>query len=327
MDDKRSFEDRLADELEGMAGPAPLVDALAVARSVAAQAPKRRFHIMFSATKLLLAGAIVALFGGFLMTSVLPAQQDAPSLPGAEASDTPSALITGVVRTDALERPVVDVRLTVSLVDGNADAQSAPLGQWVLEGANRVGGQQGIYPFTIDYAPDAIDADGVYVLETHLVESDTDRLMATGGVPIPVITDADDRTDGIDIQLVPAADADASPRLTGVLVPDPDLPDPATPARLVMTIRDASSQEPGAAPLAEFTRDGVTRLRPPSRFSFDYSADVIDDAGDYVLEARLEDAASGELLAASDGVIAVITKDNPVSDITVTLVAPDGATG
>jgi Type III secretion system lipoprotein chaperone (YscW) len=94
-----------------------------------------------------------------------------------------------------------------------------------------------------------------------------------------------------------------------------------------MTIRDASSQEPGASPLAEFTRDGVTRLRPPSRFSFDYSAEMVDDAGDYVLEARLEDAASGELLATSHGVIAVITKDNPVCDITVTLVAPDGATG
>ncbi len=324
MDDKRSFEDRIADELEGMAGPAPFVDALAVARSVAAQAPKRRFHIMFSATKLLLAGAIVALFGGFLLTSVLPAQQDAPPLPGAEASATPSALVTGIVHTPDSERPVMDVRLTVSLRDANADAQSAPLGQWVLERANHVPDP---FRFTIKYTPDAIDTDGVYVLETRLVESDNDRLMATGGQPIPVITDADKRTEGIDIQLVPATDADASPRLTGVLVPDPDLPDPAAPARLVMTIRDASIQDPGAAPLAEFTRDGVTRLRPPSLFSFDYSTDVIHDAGDYVLEARLEDAATGELLATSEGTIAVITKDNPVSDVTVKLVAADGATG
>ena len=39
MDDMRSFEDRIADELGVMAGPEPPFDALAVARSVASQAP------------------------------------------------------------------------------------------------------------------------------------------------------------------------------------------------------------------------------------------------------------------------------------------------
>ena len=38
---------------------------------------------MFSATKFLVAGAIVALFGGFLVAGVLTTQQDAEVLPAA----------------------------------------------------------------------------------------------------------------------------------------------------------------------------------------------------------------------------------------------------
>lgn len=322
MNDMRSFEHRLADELGQMAGPEPPVDALAVARSVAAQAPKRRFQSMFHATKFLLAGAIVAMFGGFLLSTVVTQQQDAASLPGAEASDRPTAVITGVVRTPATERPVFDVRLTVTLRDANAAPDAAPLGEWVLERANQVSDPFG---FTIDYAPDAIDPDGTYVLETRVVESDNGRLFASGGAPIAVITDAARTTERIDIQLVEEVDEGAPPRLTGLLVPDPDLPNPAAPARLVLSIVDASDTGLEAAPLAEFTLENVTRLRPPRTYSMDYAGDVIEDAGEYGLVARLEDIATGEVLATSDGTIPVITKGNPVTDITVYLVPADSA--
>lgn len=215
-----------------------------------------------------------------------------------------------------------DVRLTVTLRDASADAEAEPLGQWVLDRANHVPDPFG---FTIEYAPEAIAPDGVYLLETRLVESDDGRLFATGGPPVAVITDENETTERVDIQLVHAVDEDAPPRLTGVLLPDPDLPNDAAPARLVLNIVDAA--EPEATPIAEFIIDNVMRLRPPRTYSMGYPAAAIEGEGNYALVARLEDAATGEVLATSEGTISVITKGNPVSDIDVYLVAADGVTG
>ena len=56
MDDLQSFERRLAGELAHMAGPEPRVDAMAVARAVAARAPKRRTQRMVSPLSILAGG-------------------------------------------------------------------------------------------------------------------------------------------------------------------------------------------------------------------------------------------------------------------------------
>ena len=140
MDDMRSFEDRLAEELGLMAGPEPPVDALAVSRSVAAQAPKRRLQIMFSATKFVLAGAIVALFGGFLLAGILTTQDEAPPAPAAETA--PAAQVSGTVDSAAVPRPSVHVRLVVRLVDRTAtdDGSGSPLATPSVKGSGPANG-------------------------------------------------------------------------------------------------------------------------------------------------------------------------------------------
>ncbi len=86
MDDMNAFEHQLADRVVRMAGPAPHFDALEIARTAATQSPKWRFQSMFSATKYVAAGAIVALFGGFLLTSTLHQGPDDGQGPGAASA-------------------------------------------------------------------------------------------------------------------------------------------------------------------------------------------------------------------------------------------------
>ena len=72
MDDMTAFERQVAGEFVRRAGPVHPVDAAAILTAItAATSPKRRFQTMFSATKFIVAGAIVALFGGFLLAGVL----------------------------------------------------------------------------------------------------------------------------------------------------------------------------------------------------------------------------------------------------------------
>ena len=82
MDDMNTFERQVARDALRDAGPSLPVDAAAVfARAVPAPSPKWRFQSMFSATKFVVAGAIVALFGGFLLAGVLTQPSD-ESVPG-----------------------------------------------------------------------------------------------------------------------------------------------------------------------------------------------------------------------------------------------------
>ena len=72
MDDMTRLERRLARDALRVAGPSRPVDAAAIFTAITAtQSPKWRFRSMFSATKFVVAGAIVALFGGFLLAGVL----------------------------------------------------------------------------------------------------------------------------------------------------------------------------------------------------------------------------------------------------------------
>jgi hypothetical protein len=84
MDDTNALERQLADEMLRRAGPDPIVDDLAIFNHVitTTQSPKWRFQSMFSATKFVAAGAIVALFGAFLLIS-LPLERPGEGVPGA----------------------------------------------------------------------------------------------------------------------------------------------------------------------------------------------------------------------------------------------------
>ncbi len=90
MDDMTAFERQLAAELGDMAGPGRRVDGMAMVRTVSAQSPTWRFGSMFSATRFVVAGVIVALFGSFLLAGVLtqPRGETQP-VPGASASTLP----------------------------------------------------------------------------------------------------------------------------------------------------------------------------------------------------------------------------------------------
>jgi hypothetical protein len=94
MDDMNNFERQLAAKVVRMAGPDPHFNALEIARTAAAQSPKWRFQSMFSATKFVVAGAIVALFGGFLLSGVLT-ERGEEVVPAADASVSP--VVTDVI--------------------------------------------------------------------------------------------------------------------------------------------------------------------------------------------------------------------------------------
>ena len=68
MDEMDAFDRQLASVVLRRVGPsAPVDDAAIFSAITATQSPKWRFQSMFSATKFVVAGAIVALFGGFLL--------------------------------------------------------------------------------------------------------------------------------------------------------------------------------------------------------------------------------------------------------------------
>jgi len=103
MDDMTAFERQIGDELRHEIGPLPRFDAMEIVRATT-QSPKWRFQSMFSATKFVVAGVIVALFGGFLLTGVLTTQQGDEMVPAAVTASPETDLLPGVdLVTEAVE--------------------------------------------------------------------------------------------------------------------------------------------------------------------------------------------------------------------------------
>jgi hypothetical protein len=91
MDDLTAFEREIGDELRREIGPLPGFDAMSIVRSVTAtRSPKWRFQSMFSATRFVVAGAIVALFGGFLLAGGLTQPSDDMAPAAVTASPSPT---------------------------------------------------------------------------------------------------------------------------------------------------------------------------------------------------------------------------------------------
>ncbi len=102
MDDMNAFERQVVGQIRRFAGPSRPVDDAAIFTAITAtRSPKWRFRSMFSATKFVVAGAIVALFGGFLLAGVLT-QPSEDRVPAAGAA-TPAS-ISSVDPTRALDR-------------------------------------------------------------------------------------------------------------------------------------------------------------------------------------------------------------------------------
>lgn len=101
MEEMSAFERQLAARLQHMAGPEPFVDVTASVRAATTAAPKTRLLTMFGATRFVLAGAIVALFGGLLLAGLLSQQVDERlPAPGASASPSPEASYVVTRATD-----------------------------------------------------------------------------------------------------------------------------------------------------------------------------------------------------------------------------------
>ena len=83
MDEMTDLDNQVAREVLREAGPSEPVDGAAIFAAITAtQSPKWRFQSVFSATKFVVAGVIVALFGGFLLVA-LPFEQQGEGVPGA----------------------------------------------------------------------------------------------------------------------------------------------------------------------------------------------------------------------------------------------------
>jgi hypothetical protein len=90
MTDMDALDRLIAKEvLRASPPPRPVDDAAIFTVIITTQSPKWRFQSMFSATKFVIAGAIVALFGGYLLSGQ-PFDQQGGSVPGA-ATDIEAA--------------------------------------------------------------------------------------------------------------------------------------------------------------------------------------------------------------------------------------------
>ena len=129
MDPRNAFEQQLSRVATEVAGPVRPVDATAVVRSAKA-APVHRWSVnvrgfrggahtrteggfsMFSALKLIAAGVIVALFGGFLVAGILTTPNDDQTAPAAVTTSpspmTTDELLSGMV-TEEVEPGVLRV--------------------------------------------------------------------------------------------------------------------------------------------------------------------------------------------------------------------------
>jgi len=130
MDQMTAFERQISTEMQGMVGPVPDVEPMQAARSAAIHSPRWRFPTMFSATKYIVAGVIVALFGGFLLSGVLtsPSEESAPAAASASPA-TPSLAPTSTVDplAQALTEEVEPGVLRV-VNDGTRDLSRMPQG-------------------------------------------------------------------------------------------------------------------------------------------------------------------------------------------------------
>jgi len=187
MDDMTAFDRHISTEVLREVGPSEQVDDLAIftAITTASQSPKWRFQSMFSAAKFVVAGAIVALFGGFLLSGVLTQPSD-ETVPAA-TTDSPSPMTTeellSMLVTDEVEPGVyrvLDDGAGHDLVAEPAAAVTiAPDGSvWLLRAPAQERfqvvdalfelGQDGTYPFEPSGDPGgwldvdvAVDVDGV----------------------------------------------------------------------------------------------------------------------------------------------------------------------
>ena len=309
------FERQVADVARRVVGPPRMVDALAVARQAATDPPTRRFPSMLSALKFVAASVIVALFGAFLLSGILPAGSPEDAPPAAQTAEPTSELVSGWVNTEGTDRPAFETRMVVTLLDAsNSDDDAVPLGEFILEAADRLEA----HAFAIEYDPDQIDEDGTYLVDMRLEQPVSGQIISKAEAPVPVITQGHPTKD-VEIKLVVVEDPGPIGLVAGVVMADAGLADLDGPARLVVSMIKDGDPDPETAALGEWVAENTTRLRPPRSFSLGYDTEMIDANGSYQLEARLEDVETGAVLATGTE---TITDLRDAASVTVHLAAP-----
>jgi uncharacterized lipoprotein YbaY len=188
------------------------------------------------------------------------------------------------------------------------------LGEYTLERAE----QLEAHPFTIEYAADQAPETGRYVVDVRLEESSTGRLLAVSREPVAVISGGAP-SERVQITLVDAPKDDQASQVSGLVMAAPGSADPLGDVLITVTLVDASEGADGAE-LGQATAGPFSRLRPPRDFALTFDPAAITSDGTYVLEARMEDSASGALLGTEAEQVPVITGGNPVEGITITIV-------
>jgi uncharacterized lipoprotein YbaY len=309
------FERQVADVARRVVGPPRTVDALAVARQAATDPPTRRFPSMFSALKFVAASVIVALFGAFALAGILPSGSPEQAPPAAQATAPGTALLTGWVNTEGTDRPLFQTRMVVTLLDAsNPDGDLVPLGEFVLEDAERLEA----HAFAIEYDPDQIDENGTYVVDMRLERPVSGQIVSRAETQVPVITHGHPTKD-VEIKLVLVDEPGSVGTVSGIVMADVDLADPEAAARLVVSLVEDAGDGSELVPLGEWMAEDITRLRPPLSFSLGYDTESAQEGGTYLLQARLEDAETGALLAAGTQAIADLAN---ADSVTVRLSAP-----
>jgi hypothetical protein len=100
MDEMNAFEHQIASVVQQTSRSPRPVDVMSIVRTTTTQSPKWRLQSMFSATKFVVAGVIVALFGGFLLTGVLTQQPSDVQPPAVGASASAQAEPTAGVTSE-----------------------------------------------------------------------------------------------------------------------------------------------------------------------------------------------------------------------------------
>ena len=132
MVDMNALERQLSDESLRIVGPARPVDDLAVFDVVTAADRQGGWGFtMLSAVKFVAAGLVVALFGGFLLASVLTAPQEDEVLPAA-VTDSPSPLTTDEFISSMVTEEV-EPGVSRVINDGHRDI-AVPVGGWGTNG-------------------------------------------------------------------------------------------------------------------------------------------------------------------------------------------------
>ena len=94
---------------------------------------------------------------------------------------------------------------------------------------------------------------------------------------------------------------------------------PAFETRMVVTLLDASNPGDDPVPLGEFILESAERLEAHA-FAIEYDPDQIDEDGTYLVDMRLEQPASGQIISRAETQVPVITQGHPTKDVEIKLV-------